>query len=541
MIDTSDLWPIAGRETIRRERHFGDRVVKCFADRPSNAYAALVGAAARNPRGEAVVDGKVRMTYRTLIERAETVARGLVAAGVGPGDRVAMMLANRAEFLIALYGILRLGAIAVPVSIRESIDGLAFVLTDCGAVGLVHEADAALPNAAAVPAVARRWSVGGEASGSEPFETLLAGGEVAAPVLAREEEATAVILYTSGTTGRPKGAMLTHLNLVHSMLHYQYCFDLTERDRSMLVVPASHVTGLVGMIFAMLRAGGCVVMTRRFDAVDFVETAAREGITHTIMVPAMYNLCLLRARLEDHDLSAWRIGAYGGAPMPEATIAALAEKLPGLELANAYGSTETTSPTTVMPAGLGRERADSVGAIMVCSDVLVVDENGREVPYGEEGEIWIAGPNVVPGYWNRPEATAEHFAGPYWRSGDIGSIDARGFLKVFDRKKDMINRAGYKIYSAEVENMLAYHPAVAEVAIVPRPDPVLGERVHCIVVPKPGAAPNPDDIIAFCRSRLADYKVPETVALRDEPLPRNPNGKVLKRVLVDEDRAGGRT
>jgi long-chain acyl-CoA synthetase len=467
MSDTSDLWPTAGRQVIRRERHFGDRVVKCFADRPSNAYAALVGAAARNPRGEAVVDGEVRMTYRALIE---------------------------SEFLVALYGTLRLGAIAVPVSIRESVDGLAFVLGDCGAVGLVHEADAALPEPAAVPTVAHRWAVGGEVARSKPFGALLAGGESVLPPLSRDEEATAVILYTSGTTGRPKGAML--------------------------------------------RAAGCVVMMRRFDAADFLETAAREGITHTIMVPAMYNLCLLRARIEDYDLSAWRIGAYGGAPMPEATIAALSEKLPGLELANAYGSTETASPTTIMPVGRGRERADSVGAIMVCSDVLVVDDDGREVPHGEAGEIWIAGPNVVPGYWKRPEATAEHFAGPYWRSGDIGSIDEHGFLKVFDRKKDMINRAGFKIYSAEVENLLAYHPAVAEVAIVPRPDPVLGERVHCIIVSKPGAAADPDDIIAFCRSRLADYKVPETVALRDEPLPRNPNGKVLKRVLVDEDRAG---
>jgi acyl-CoA synthetase (AMP-forming)/AMP-acid ligase II len=269
-----------------------------------------------------------------------------------------------------------------------------------------------------------------------------------------------------------------------------------------------------------------------FKADAYLKTAAAERITHTILVPAMYNLCLLRPDFASHDLSAWRVGVYGGAPMPQATIEALAVALPGLYLSNAYGSTETTSPTTLLPMGEAVDRSDTVGRAVHCARVLVVDDQGCEVPPGEEGEIWISGPMVVKGYWGKAEATAENFVAGHWTSGDIGSLDAEGYLRVFDRKEDMINRGGYKIYSIEVENVLAYHDAVVEAAIVPKPCPVLGERVHCFLVPKEGAV-DTAEIQRFCAERLSDYKVPESFTLRTEPLPRNANGKVLKRALVD--------
>ena len=283
------------------------------------------------------------------------------------------------------------------------------------------------------------------------------------------ETDVAVILYTSGTTGNPKGAMLTHLNIVHSVLHYQACMRLSDGDRSALAVPASHVTGLVAIIATMISVGGTTVIVPAFKAEPFIALLQRERITHTLMVPAMYNLCLLQPGFAHADLSAWRVGGYGGAPMPVATIDALAQALPGLTLLNSYGATETTSPTTMMPMGHTRAHADSVGVALPSAEIRVMDDAGREVPPGETGELWIAGPMVVPGYWANPEATAASFTAGWWHSGDLGSVDAQGYVRVFDRKKDMLNRGGFKIYSVEVENVLMAWPGMVEAAVVGRP------------------------------------------------------------------------
>jgi O-succinylbenzoic acid--CoA ligase len=257
-----------------------------------------------------------------------------------------------------------------------------------------------------------------------------------------------------------------------------------------------------------------------------LKLAARERMTHSLMVPAMYNLCLLDPGFEHGDHSAWRVGGYGGAPMAPATIARFAEKLPGLNLMNAYGATETTSPVTLMPPSQTALRPDSVGCALPCADILVMDDAGCEVPPGEEGELWLGGPMVVKEYWDDPAATAENIVGGYWRSGDIGAKQADGYLRVFDRKKDMINRGGYKIYSVEVENALMSLAGVVEAAVIGTPCPVLGERVHAFVVAGPGV--NPADLQQHCAALLADYKVPECFTLCNTPLPRNANGKLLK-------------
>jgi acyl-CoA synthetase (AMP-forming)/AMP-acid ligase II len=238
----------------------------------------------------------------------------------------------------------------------------------------------------------------------------------------------------------------------------------------------------------------------------------------------------LQADFDSCDLSAWRIGGYGGAPMPIATIEKLAAKIPGLRLINAYGSTETTSPSTIMPPELTVAHIDSVGLPCPGAHIIVMDTDGRELPRGEIGEIWIHGGSVIRGYWNNPEATAESFTGGFWHSGDLGSIDPDNFVRVFDRKKDMINRGGLKIYSAEVESVLAGHPGVVESAIIAKPCPVLGERVHAVIVTRDSTV-SPEALRTWCAERLSDYKVPETMDLTLEPLPRNANGKVMKRQL----------
>ncbi|RPH42325.1 MAG: long-chain fatty acid--CoA ligase, partial [Burkholderiales bacterium] len=431
--------------------------------------------------------------------------------------------------------VLRLGAIAVPVSVREQADGLAYVLGQCGAAAIVYDDGLAerLPPAG-TPASLRLRLAASEAA-AHGTDAALAPRREAAPVA---EEDTAVILYTSGTTGRPKGAMLSQLGIVHSSLHYEHHMRLGPDERSVLAVPASHVTGLVAMITTLWRTGGTLVLVPQFKAPEFIALAARERITHTMLVPAMYALCLMQPEFGTAELSAWRIGSYGGAAMPRSMIEALAERLPRMTPMNAYGSTETTSPATLMPIGEQAAHLESVGRPVACAHIVVVDDDGREVPPGETGELLIGGPMVVRGYWDNPEASAAGFVAGYWRSGDLGSIDAEGYVRIHDRKKDMINRGGYKIWSIEVENTLVGFPGVIEAAAVGVPCPVLGERVHAFVHMDPAAraAGGDADALAeamrrFCAERLADYKVPETVGLSETPLPRNANGKLLKREM----------
>ena len=527
--DWGSVWP-----TMRQEAHYGDRVVACFAERPASLHQLLDEALRRNPDGDALVCGDERLTYRQLLEQSARVAAGLAARGVKAGDRVALLLGNRIEFVLALFAATRLGAITVPLSVREQTPGLAYMLDHCAAVLLVHEAELApvLPPASALPALRSRIATGGACDGSEPFEALLGHGDGAEPAAVAEED-TAAILYTSGTTGRPKGAMLTHLGLVHSSMHYQIAMGLGTEDSSIAAVPLSHVTGLVALVTTMVRAAGRLTIMPAFKAADFLRLAAREHMTHTLLVPAMYNLCLLQSDFASHDLTRWRIGAFGGAPMPLATIDTLARTVPSLTLMNCYGATETTSPTTLMPAGCHAAHSDTVGTTLGCAEVCVMDDAGREVPRGQTGELWIRGPMVVPGYWNNSEATVENLSGGFWHSGDIGSLDAQGYIRVVDRMKDMINRGGFKIYTIEVENALYEHPAVQECAVIAKPCPVLGERVHAFVALK-AAGTTAEELRAFVKPRLSDYKVPESITLSTTPLPRNANGKLLKRAMRDQ-------
>ena len=526
-------WPLLGEQRIRYEQHFGSRVIRCFSQRPANINELFQTTVERVPEQEAVIapNGE-RITYRTLNERIDRIAAALAARGLSAGDRIALLVSNDPAFVITLLAAARLNAITVPLNIREQTPELEFTLNQCGAKIIVHEANLAerLPAPATVPELKLRVAVNGDAMDSESFATLEQSGAMkVAPAMTKEED-VAVILYTSGTTGKPKGATLTHFNLIHTQLHYETCMGLRAGDRSLLAVPASHVTGLAAIILTMISCAGCIVMMREFKAKACLELMAKERVSYSIMVPAMYNLCLLQADFDAYDLSAFRCGGYGGAPMPEATIAMLAKKLPQLTLINAYGSTETTSPTTIMPPGLGTTHADSVGQVVPCGDVRVMDDQGHEVPRGESGELWIGGPMVVPGYWNNRTATQAAFVAGYWRSGDIGSIDAEGFVRIHDRIKDMINRGGYKVYSAEVENVMSHHPLVLESAVVPVPDPVLGEKVHAFVVRRDGNL-GVDDLRKFCAGHLSDYKIPDFFSLHDEPLPRNANGKILKREL----------
>jgi long-chain acyl-CoA synthetase len=515
---------------MRHELHFGDRLVRAFRERPANFDALIRATAAAHPAAVAFVHGARRLTYAELDAALSRVAGNIAARGIAAGARVGVLCEASIEFMLATFGAMRRGVIPVPIGIRLQAPELEYVVRHCGMQALVFDAALAnlLPSGERAPGLRHRIAVGSAVAGAEPFEQLLAPIEFEpAPI---GEEDLALIMYTSGTTGKPKGAMLPHLALVHSAMHFQRCLGHDAATRALLAIPPSHISGLGAVVMPMLRAGGCTVISQAFKAGTFLRQMAAERCTFTVLVPAMYKLCLMEPDFASHDLSAWRVGIYGGAIMPPATIAELMEKLPHLQVVNGYGATETASPAAVMPLGDTAAHPDSVGKTVACGDIRILDDDGREVPTGSSGELWIGGPMVAKGYWNDERATRESFVGGYWRSGDIGSIDAQGYVRILDRKKDMINRGGYKVFSAEVEGVLARHPDIVESVIVPYPDAVLGERVFAFICAR-RADLTGEEVRSFCRPLIADYKLPELFRIGSEPLLRNQNGKFDKPAL----------
>lgn len=511
---------------LRTETHW-DRVISCYSERAANLADQIEKVAMERHDAIAVVEGEDRLSYADLYAQGSSLAAFLAAGGVGSGDRVAVMLANGIDAVRVVVAILRLGAVLVAVGTRSRAAELDHVCADCTPIAIIYGPEFAEVVASTRAAPAARYDIS-----TSTWQTALITSRQQLPIAHVDEDALFAILYTSGTTGRPKGAMLTHLGVIHSCLHWRDAFGLGQDERTLVCVPWAHVSGLCGVIMPFLYLGGTLIMLAEFKRRAALEIAARERITHALMVPAMYGLCLLEPDLADFDLKSWRIAAYGGAPMPEPTIVRFAAALPWLAMCNAYGATETTSPATIMPPGAGTARADSIGRVVTCGDIKVMDNTGNEVTPGTDGELWIAGPMVVPGYWRSPQATAASFVGGYWKSGDIGSIDAEGYVRIADRKKDMIIRGGFKVYPAEVESVIAGLGGVVESAVVGRPDPMLGEKVVAFVTTHNNDL-TPQRIRSWCAERLSDYKVPGAVVITSSALPRNANGKIQKAELRD--------
>lgn len=509
---------------VRRELHW-DRLIDCFTDRAPNLWQRI--ATVIDQRGEAiaVVDGETRLSYDDLDAQSGGAAALIAGLGVRQGDRVAVMLANGADAFRVLFAVLRIGAVLVPVGTRSKAAELSYIFADAEPSVVIHGPEFAAEMPADGPAADWRIDVAGEV-----WRRAICSAVAAPDAPDLDEHALFGILYTSGTTGKPKGAMLTHLNVIHSCLHWQRAHGLTAEDRTLLCVPWAHVSGLCGVVVPFLSIGARIIVLGEFKRRAALEMATAERITHALMVPAMYGLCLLESNLAAFDLHAWRIAAYGGAPMPEPTIARFAEAFPNLAMCNCYGATETTSPATIMPPGEGTARSDSIGKVVECGDIRVMDDRGREVAASTDGEFWIGGPMVTPGYWRNPKATAASFAGGYWKSGDIGSIDREGYVRIADRKKDMIVRGGFKIYPAEVESVLAGLKGVVEAAVVGCPDELLGEGVVAFVCAADDSV-SPHAVQRWCGDRLSDYKVPAFVVVEVSPLPRNVNGKIQKAEL----------
>jgi long-chain acyl-CoA synthetase len=506
------------------ERHH-DRDVRCFVNRPKDLWSMFATSARNYPNAEAVVHGEVRLTYAQLEARATLFSSQLTTYGAVAGDRIAIIMANQIDYLTALLAIWRLQAIAVPINIREGVDETRHALDKAGTCVIICDTAACGKAQQAAPG-------GAVVISSDSIDDC--GRYACVPAQPADEDNPAAILFTSGTTGRPKGAVLSHFNIIHSCLHYRFALNLGTQERGILAVPASHVTGLVAIIATMMLDGGCTIILREFKASDFLNIAAHERMSFTLMVPAMYALCLKRPEFRARQLEHWKIAAFGGAPMPPVTLSAFLEQLPHLAFSNIYGATETASPTTIMPANETRQRLASVGKPVLCAEVRVVDDSGNDCADGCPGELWLGGPQVAAGYWNDDDATQREFIGRWWRSGDIGSRDSDGFIYLHDRSKDLVNRGGYKIFSVEVENILLELDAVAEVAIIPAHCPVLGERIHALVVLNADYTLDLSDVRSTVQARLADYKAPDILTIRSEALPRNANGKIMKSSLRAE-------
>jgi len=347
---------------MRKEVLFGNRVVDCFVERPATLYQMWQNAVACYPEREAVVHAGKRWTYAQADVQVNAIAAGLTSRGIAPGDRFALLLSNSPVFIFALFALQRLGAIAVPISTREQRAGVGYMLNQSEAKGILFDSDLydRIGPPHETPSV-NLAVVNGDLHGFLTLGELCAAKSGTPAVQRPAPEDTAVILYTSGTTGHPKGAMLTHVNLAHSVRHFEMAMELSCTDRAGLVVPATHVTGLVAIVITTVHIGGACVIAPPFKAAEFLRFLATEAITYTIMVPAMYSLILLAPELNQASLHHWRVGGYGGAPMSPSTIEELALRLPTLELMNAYGATETTSPTTISPIGSDVAHADSIG------------------------------------------------------------------------------------------------------------------------------------------------------------------------------------
>ncbi len=473
---------------------------------PSSLVAMFRSAVTAQPDGEALVElGGQRVSYQQLWDRSSRVAGGLMANGVERGDRVAIHLANGNDWAYAFFGVQMAGAVVVPVNTRFSDAEVDYVITDSGAK-YAFEPGVALPD-------------------GEPFV-----------VDDLQPADLAAIFYTSGTTGFPKGAMTTHENFLSNCETCRRVIGVLDdiRLRNLISVPMFHVTGCNSQLLLTMYLGGTTVIMPAFDVQAFLAAIVDERVNMVTSVPAIYWLAMSQPNFTDFDVSGVRYLTYGGAPMAPEIIAKLRHYVPRARLGNGFGLTETSSVSTFLPDEYCDSHPETVGfaAPVVEVDLVEVDESTGV------GELLIRGQNIVAGYWNKPEQTADTFVDHWLRTGDLARVDDDGFVQIVDRKKDMVNRGGENVYCVEVENALVQHPEIYEVAVMGVPDTMMGEKVGAVVVAAPGTHPDAAAIRAWAREQIADFKVPQYISFRDEPLPRNPGGKVLKAVLRKETEWG---
>ncbi|KRE05862.1 acyl-CoA synthetase [Bosea sp. Root381] len=485
--------------------------------------------AGRSPERLAIVFGEARIGYGELSRRVALTAGWLGERGIGEGDVVAVLMKNSAAFVEIAIAVGHVGGVFLPINFRLSADEVGYIAANSGTKLLIADeelaAGAALAgNVVLVDAAARADS------------TRLGNGAAPAPRVARKPGDLFRLMYTSGTTDRPKGVMHSYENFYWKCSDHIVALELNAGNRLLVTGPLYHVGAfdLPGM--AVLWVGGMLCILRDFSAEAALAAIARERLDGAWLAPVMTSAMLAAAPTSGLDLTSLRWVVGGGERTPEARIRSFGESFPRARYVDAYGLTETCSGDTLMEAGREIEKIGSVGRALAHVEISIRDEEGRALPAGEAGEICLRGPKITRGYWNDPAKTEAAFHGDWFRSGDMGYLDGDGFLFLTDRLKDMIISGGENIASSEVERVIFELPQVREVAVIGAPDERWGEKPVAFVVLEPGAELSLEALRDHCRARLAAFKAPREIVLR-ENLPRNPSGKVLKRLLRDEFRA----
>ena len=497
---------------------------------------SLRRAATVRPNAIAAYDGELQPTWAELDRAVHSLAAGLAGLGVARGDRVAILAGNGLGYYQALFALFALGAVAVPLNTRLAPPELAFQIGDAGARVLLTDAglaETAQGLRSAGIELLVDLGLGASAPGCDhAIDALIAALAPLRPAPI-EDSALAGIFYTGGTTGLPKGVMLSHRNLYSMAAGLVMQLQLDEDAVVLHSAPMFHLADFA--IFVVTLVAGTHVFIPALDDATMLNAIERYRVTHSFTVPAVIDRIARSESLASRDLSALKVLGYGGAPMPWGTYCNAREKLPGIDFVQGFGMTEMPSHT-FLGARYHRAGADpgllrSAGQAGYGYEVRIVDAAGNPLPPGTLGEIAGRGDNVMLGYWNRPEETAQALRGDWMHSGDAGYMDEAGFVYITDRFKDMIVTGGENVYSIEVESVVSTHPAVLECAVIGVPDDKWGERVHAVVSLRPGAALDPDTLIAHCRGQLAGYKIPRSLQVHDGPLPRSAAGKVQKAVL----------
>jgi len=490
-----------------------------------NLASTVSDTAARAPEAVAIRLGPLELTYADLDDRSTRIAALLREKGLQPGDRVGVMLPNVLEFPISYYGVLRAGGVVVPMNVLLKRREIAFYLEDSGAKMLL-----------AWHGFAAEASGGAEDAGAElievepkSFAELLGDREPDTDLADTDEEDTAVILYTSGTTGKPKGAELTHFNLArNAQISAETTSNVKQGDVVLGALPLFHSFGQTVSMNASLRVGATLTLLPKFDPAEALEILQRDAVTHFYGVPTMYGALLHHPDRESYDCSTLRICITGGASMPVEVLRGFEEAFE-CEVLEGYGLSETSPVASTNHPGRPR-KPGSIGTPLLDVEMKVVDENDQEVPQGEVGEIVIRGHNVMKGYWQRPEATEEAMRGGWFHSGDMARVDEEGYFFIVDRKKDLIIRGGYNVYPREVEEVLYEHPKIREAAVIGVPHDQWGEEIGAAIVLHEGEEMSQEEVSGYVKERIAAYKYPRLVWFMDD-LPKGPTGKILKREI----------
>jgi long-chain acyl-CoA synthetase len=488
----------------------------------------------------ATIHGEEQRTWAEFADRVARAADGLRKLGVAPGERVGILAWNSARYLEAQFAIWWMGGVLVPMNIRWSLEENLYCIRDAGITTLIF--DTGFAEAAAAiggQAKLRQITLDGEASSAvAAFEDVIAAGN-SGEAHETPAESLAGIYYTGGTTGFPKGVMLSFTALWTAAIGIVLANRMAPGGRMLHATPMFHLAD-GGMSHGAMIQGATHVFVPRFDPADVIAAIDRHKVTDVLLVPTMIGMLQASDAYAPERLASLRALSFGASPIPAPILAKLQADLPQVNLLHVYGQTEmgpTISYLEPHHQVAGGPKALSVGKPFACVEVRIVDSDGVEVGPDVPGEIMARGPCAMMGYWNKPEDTAKTVINGWVKTGDVAYKDADGFLFICDRVKDMIITGGENVFCAEVENAVAAHPAVAQVAVIGVPDPDFGERVHAVIVPKPGQTPTAEDIKAHCKGRIANYKCPRSIELRDA-LPVSAAGKILKRDLREPHWAG---